>query len=84
MTATAIPARPGIVVPDEPPLGPAARRRSVTAAADGTVVESVEHVVPPGSGTELRGDLSWVAAALGAELVALADGAAAGLQLVDD
>jgi len=66
------------------PLGPAARRHGVTAAADGTVVETVEHVVPLGGGTGLRADLSWGAVALGEELVGLADAAAAGLELVDD
>ncbi|WP_147251450.1 hypothetical protein [Blastococcus sp. TBT05-19] len=66
------------------PLGPAARRHGVTAAADGTIAETVEHVVPLGSGTGLRIDLSWGAVEHGEELVALADAAAAGLQLVDD
>ncbi|MCA0144612.1 hypothetical protein [Blastococcus sp. LR1] len=65
------------------PLGPAARRHGVNAAADGTVVETVEHVVPLGRGTGLRIDLSWGAVALGPELVALADAAAAGLRLTD-
>jgi hypothetical protein len=68
----------------ELPVGPAARRRAVASAADGTIVETVEHVVPLGDGRGLRVDLSWSAIALGEELVELADGAAAGLALVED
>jgi len=68
----------------ELPLGPAARWHTLTAGADGFVMEAVDHVVPLGDGTALRSEMSWTAVVQGDDLIELADRTAAGLRVVAD
>jgi len=68
----------------ELPLGRAARWHTLTAGADGFVMEAVDHVVPLGDGTALRSEMSWTAVVQGDDLVELADHTAAGLRVVAD